>query len=191
MAQGTASSTSLAVEVDPALVRAAVDGPDGQVEVHREDVALQDELLPELPAVLLHEALADEGAAPVGDPVGGGPSDDRHLVEDPKEGFRLAAEAGEHVLGAVVDVLPAEPVQDRDLLHAGKLRDPLAVGLRDEVREGDLVPHDEAVHPLSARGSASRVARSVPRTQMTKKGRTIEPIVRIERVFFRKRLRKT
>src|ERR1035437_7029673 len=45
--------------------------------------------------------------------------------------------------------------------------------------------------PFPPEGSESSVASSVPMMQMTKRGRRIDPIVRIDRVFFRKTFFKT
>ena len=94
----------------------------------------------------------DEKAAPVGEPVLGAALDDGCLVEHAQEllGIRRR-EAREHVLGAVVDVRAAEPVHAHDVRHARELLDLRHVGLEHPVRERDLVPHDEAEHPLAAR----------------------------------------
>src|SRR5512140_1063612 len=45
--------------------------------------------------------------------------------------------------------------------------------------------------PFPPEGSESSVASSVPMMQMTKRGRRIDPIVRIDRVFFRKTFFRT
>ena len=73
----------------------------------------------------------------------------------------------------------------------GELRDLRHVGLGIQFVSETLCRTMSRNIPLPPVGSPSSVRRSVPMMQITRSGRTIDAIVRSERVFLRKRFLKT